>query len=95
MTGQMMSIPSRKENMLVLERQMKLSNGMNELACVCVCVWSIYEERTMGERVLGKLTECLSLLTASVMAWVSTSSKAQHMFFTVCTSRSTVLYWVL
>lgn len=39
---------------------------MNEQACVCVC--SIYREPTLGERVLGKLTECRSLLTASVMA---------------------------
>lgn len=48
---------------------------------------------TLGEWVLGTLAACLSRLMASVMLWVSTSSRAQQRFFRVWTTRSTVLYW--
>lgn len=53
------------------------------------------EDLTSGDRVRGMFTARLSRFTASVMAGVSTSSREQHRFFTDCTTRSTVLYWVL
>lgn len=86
MTDQMMWSPTIKQNTLVLEKQPRHVN---------TATMSMHKEPTLGERVLGRLTECRSLLTASVMSCVSTSSSAQHRFFTVCTTRSTVLYWVL
>ena len=84
----------QRKNTLALERYpYTKENTMYEW--VSMCAYGICQEPTFGERVLGKLTECRSLLMASLTAWVSTSSRAQHRFFTVCTTRSTVLYWVL